>query len=89
MNIVFTKTGWKGLVFFIENDLKTVRKIKSLIESIKKTPFEGLGKPEALKYEFSGYYSRRINNEHRIIYKITESPEGEFTCIITQCRFHY
>ena len=88
MKVIFTKVAWEDLVHFIENDAKTVKKIKTLIESIKKSPFEGLGKPEALKYEFTGCYSRRTNREHRLVYKIIETPEARKTCYIIPCRYH-
>ncbi|MEI6728842.1 MAG: Txe/YoeB family addiction module toxin [bacterium] len=63
---------------------KLLSKISLLFESISKDPFTGIGKPEPLKYDFKGYWSRRINSEHRLIYKI----ENELV-IIAKCRFHY
>ncbi len=64
--------AWQDMGWWMKNDLKQVRKIYSLLENICKTPFEGLGQPEPLKANYSGYWSRRINLEHRIIYKVEE-----------------
>ena len=66
------------------NDKKTARKIMTLIKDIKRTPFSGLGKPEPLKYELSGCWSREITEEHRLVYKV----EGE-TIEILSCKYHY
>ncbi len=68
----------------MENDLKTVRKIYALLESISKDPFTGIGKPEPLKGNFSGYWSRRINAEHRLVYKPVEDG-----IIILKLKGHY
>ena len=62
--------AWQDLGWWIKNDLKTVRKIYSLLDAVTKTPFDGIGQPEALKWNYSGYWSRRINLEHRIVYKV-------------------
>jgi toxin YoeB len=62
----------------------TYKKILTLIKEIKRTPFEGTGKPEPLKYQFSGYWSRRITAEHRLVYKVTENE-----IIIISCKGHY
>lgn len=61
------------MAWFVQNDLKTVRKIYTLLENSCKTPFEGLGQPEQLKANYSGYWSRRINLEHRIVYKVEDN----------------
>ena len=66
------------------NDKKTARKIMALIKDIKRTPYSGLGKPEPLKYELSGYWSREITKEHRWVYRV----EGE-TIEILSCKYHY
>jgi toxin YoeB len=66
------------------NDKKIAKKIAELIRDIQRDPFNGLGKPEPLKHEFSGYYSRRITEEHRLVYKI----DGD-TIIINSCKGHY
>ena len=75
-----------GLIIYIGKKLikKILKRINELVKDIKKHPFEGLGSPEPLKHNWSGYYSRRINKEHRIVYKF----ENE-TLSIAQCRYHY
>lgn len=65
--------AWEDLGWWLKNDLKIVKKIYSVLENTCKTPFEGIGQPEPLKTNYSGYWSRRINLEHRIIYKVEES----------------
>lgn len=65
-------------------DKKTYQKIVTLIIDINRSPFLGLGKPEALKHEYSGYWSRRINDEHRLVYKVTDTD-----IIIVACKYHY
>ncbi|MGB8699086.1 MAG: Txe/YoeB family addiction module toxin [Thermosynechococcaceae cyanobacterium] len=65
-------------------DKKTYQKIVTLIKDINRSPFAGLGKPEALKHEYSGYWSRRINDEHRLVYKVTDRD-----IIIVACKYHY
>ncbi len=69
----FTPKAWKDLGWWIQNDIKFVKKIYTILENTCKTPFEGLGHPEALKANYSGYWSRRINLEHRLVYKVTET----------------
>jgi toxin YoeB len=66
----FMPKAWKDFGWFIANDAKNVKKIYSLLESACKTPFDGIGQPEPLKANYSGYWSRRINLEHRIVYKV-------------------
>ena len=66
--IIFSENAFEDMLFWSVNDLKLLKKIFQLIEAIRKDPFEGLGKPEALKFEYRGYWSRRINEEHRLIY---------------------
>jgi toxin YoeB len=71
--IVFLPKAWNDLGWWAKNDLKAIKKIYSLLESTAKSPFEGIGQPEALKSNYSGYWSRRINLEHRIVYKVEEN----------------
>lgn len=66
-----------------------VEKIKELLNDIRKTPFQGLGKPEPLKYDLIGFCSRRITAEHRLAYKVEGKKGSSQTCFIIQCRFHY
>jgi toxin YoeB len=84
MTLVFEYTAWEDYLYWQKTDKNLLKKINRLIKEIQRTPFEGIGKPEALKHEFSGYWSRRINSEHRLVYKITDD-----TTIIIQCRYHY
>ena len=84
MNILFTDYGWEDYVFWQENDPKMVAKINKLIKDIKRNPADGIGKPERLKNDLSGWYSRRINLEHRLVYKLEKN-----STIIAQCRYHY
>jgi toxin YoeB len=89
MNIEFTEIAWEDYVYWIDNDEIVVVKIKELINSIIKDPFKGIGKPEPLKFGLKGFWSRRISNEHRLVYQITGTKGIDQKCIIVQCRFHY
>lgn len=89
MDISFTSNGWEDLEYWIDNDPDTVTKIKDLIKSIRQDPFKGLGKPEPLRYDLKGYWSRRITSEHRIVYKVSGTKRVDQKCVILQCRFHY
>jgi toxin YoeB len=89
MNVEFTETAWEDLTYWVENDLSIVKKIKELISSIIQTPTKGIGKPEPLKHEFKGCWSRRINREHRLVYKIFGKKKVDQKCIVLQCRYHY
>ena len=70
LEILFMPSAWRDLGWQVQNDIKLVKKIYYVLENTSKTPFEGIGQPEALKANYSGYWSRRINLEHRIIYKV-------------------
>ncbi len=72
-NIVFMPKAWQDLGWWAKNDIKVIKKIYALLENSAKTPFEGLGQPEALKADYSGYWSRRINLQHRIVYKVEDT----------------
>jgi toxin YoeB len=89
MDISFTPNGWEDLEYWITNDPDTVIRVKDLIKAIRQDPFRGLGKPEPLKYDLKGYWSRRITGEHRIVYKVTGTKGVDQKCLIIQCRFHY
>jgi len=89
MNIDFTPHEWEDFSYWIETDPETVFKIKELIRSIKQNPFRGIGKPEPLKYNLKGYWSRRITGEHRLVYKVFGKKSIDQKCTIVQCRFHY
>ncbi len=89
MDISFTPNGWEDLEYWINNDPDTVKRVKDLIKSICQDPFKGLGKPEPLKYDLKGFWSRRITGEHRIVYKVSGTKGVDQKCVIIQCRFHY
>jgi toxin YoeB len=84
MNLLFTDEAWEDYLYWQKFDKKILQKVNSLIKEIKRTPFEGTGKPEPLKFELSGCWSRRINYEHRLVYEITDTSIN-----IISCRFHY
>jgi len=76
--------AWQEYLYWQKNDKAMVRKINGLIKEIMRTPFTGTGKPEPLKHALAGYWSRRITQEHRLVYKLTEDE-----VFIVQCRYHY
>jgi len=84
MNKLFTDEAWKDYLYWSETDKKQLKKINNLLKEIDRTPFEGPGKPEPLKQNLQGYWSRRIDHEHRIIYKI-ENDE----IVLILFRYHY
>ena len=84
MQIEFSEIAAHELEWFERNKPKLAEKIVALLNDIQKSPYKGLGKPEPLKYEFSGYWSRRINSEHRLVYRIQNQ-----TIIVVQCKYHF
>lgn len=82
--IVFESSAFTDFNDWAKLDKKIQRKIIELIKDIDRHPFQGLGKPEALKHDLSGYWSRRINQEHRLVYKVTNNE-----IIILSCKYHY
>ncbi len=84
MKISFSKNGWQDYESWQTEDKKILKKINELIKEIMRTPFEGKGKPEPLKYDLAGFWSRRIDREHRLVY---EFKNGEL--FIYSCRYHY
>ncbi len=72
MNLTFAPKAWDSYLYWQKTDKAIVKRISVLIKDIQRNPFEGIGKPEALKHALSGFWSRRINDEHRIVYKVTE-----------------
>jgi toxin YoeB len=82
--LIIEPTAFEDIQFWAQNDLKHLKKILELISDIQNTPFAGKGKPEPLKYNFKGYWSRRINEEHRLVYRITDEH-----IIIASARLHY
>ena len=84
MRLIFSEHAWEDYLYWQKTDRKMVSRINKLIREIERTPFEGVGKPEALKHALAGYWSRRIDDEHRLVYKV----EGD-SILIAQARFHY
>ncbi|MBI9108768.1 MAG: Txe/YoeB family addiction module toxin [Spirochaetales bacterium] len=84
MNLLFTPESWDDYIYWQKNDKKNLRRINELIKEIKRNPFEGIGKPEPLKYHLQGCWSRRIDQEHRVVYEVEDG-----LIRIISCRFHY
>ena len=84
MQITFSKNAWEEYITWQKEDRKILRKINNLIKDIQRHPFHGIGKPEPLKYDLAGFWSRRIDLEHRLVY---EALTDEI--IIYSCRYHY
>ena len=84
MKLVFSENAWEDYLHWQRNDWKTLKRINQLIDDIQRSPFEGIGKPEPLKHALTGYWSRRINSEHRIVYRIADD-----SILIAQLRYHY
>ena len=84
MNICFHPDAWQQYCDWQRNDKNILKKINQLIKDIQRDPFDGIGKPEPLAYEFSGFWSRRITEEHRLVYMMNDD-----NIIIVQCQHHY
>ena len=82
--IIFSKNAWEDYISWQTEDKKTLKKINALIKHIQRTPYEGIGKPEPLKFDLAGLWSRRIDLEHRLVYRIDGSD-----LLIIACRYHY
>ena len=84
MKIVFSSQAWDDYLHWQRTDRKVLKRINALIQEIARTPFQGIGKPEPLRHALAGYWSRRIDGEHRLVYKIDGG-----TVVIAQARYHY
>ncbi len=84
MKIVFHPNGWEDYLFWQSENKKILKKINQLIKDILREPYEGIGKPEPLKFDLSGFWSRRIDQEHRIVYRVDNEELH-----IMACRHHY
>ncbi len=84
MNIIFSSNAWEDYLYWQSTNKKILKRINLLIRDIQRHPYEGLGKPEPLKHGLSGYWSRRITDEHRLVYKVEDD-----NIMIAQLRFHY
>ncbi|MDX1979887.1 MAG: Txe/YoeB family addiction module toxin [Bryobacteraceae bacterium] len=84
MKVLFTERAWEDYLYWQQHDAADVKRINALIRDIQRNPFAGLGKPEALRFSMSGYWSRRIDQEHRLVYKVAGN-----SIHLAQCRYHY
>jgi toxin YoeB len=84
VKIVFSEHAWEDYLYWQKTDRRTLERINALIKEIERTPYEGQGKPEALRHALSGYWSRRINDEHRLVYRAKDD-----SLLVAQCRYHY
>jgi len=84
MILSWAENAWEDYLYWQATDKKTLKRINALIKDILRHPFDGIGDPEPLKHNWAGYWSRRIDREHRIVYKATDEA-----LYIVQCRFHY
>ncbi len=88
MKVHFTERGWTDYLFWQESDRKLLSRINALIGEIQRTPFAGIGKPEPLRGELQGWWSRRITGDHRLVYRITATGDDQ-RIEIAACRYHY
>ena len=84
MKLIFAERAWEDYLYWQETDRKVLARINLLIREIQRDPFRGIGKPEPLRHALRGYWSRRITDEHRIVYKVEED-----SLLLAQLRFHY
>lgn len=84
MKLVFSEQAWEDYEYWQKTDRKRVQRINDLIKNISRTPHTGIGKPEPLRHALSGYWSRRIDDEHRIVYRVVDD-----SMLIAQLRYHY
>jgi toxin YoeB len=84
MKLTFHDLGWEDYLWWQEHDRQTLRKVNKLIEAVRRDPTVGIGKPERLHEDLSGWWSRRITEEHRLVYRVIDE-----TVEIASCRFHY
>ncbi len=84
MKLTFSSKAWDNYLYWQKTDKAMLKRINKLIKEIQRSPFDGIGKPEPLKHGLSSYWSRRINDEHRIVYKVADN-----NLLIAQLRYHY
>jgi len=84
VNLLFLDDAWEDYQYWMQTDKNTLKRINLLIKDCMRTPYSGIGKPEPLKFDLTGTWSRRINQEHRLVYKVEQDK-----LIILQCRYHY
>ena len=88
MKIVFSDHGWEDYLHWVEADPKTLRRLNALIDECRRSPFKGTGKPEPLKGELQGWWSRRLTHDDRLVYRVA-GKGAEQRLEIAQCRLHY
>ncbi|MCX6231055.1 MAG: Txe/YoeB family addiction module toxin [Bacteroidetes bacterium] len=84
MKYVFVDESWEDYIYWQANDKKILKRINELLKDISRNPYTGIGKPEPLKHKYSGFWSRRINDTHRLVYQV---KQGEI--LVAKCRFQY
>jgi toxin YoeB len=84
MIIAWAEKAWEDYLYWQQTDKKNLKRVNRLLMEITRQPYAGIGDPEPLKHSWTGYWSRRIDREHRLIYKVTDN-----TIIVVQCRYHY
>jgi toxin YoeB len=84
MNVTFTPTALDDLRYWLKTDKRQAERVLALLEEIRRTPFEGIGKPEPLRFQLAGCWSRRIDREHRLVYQVEEAE-----IVVLACRYHY
>jgi toxin YoeB len=84
MKLVFTELSWDDYLFWQKNDKKKLKRINELVKDISRNPYDGIVKHEALKFNYTGFWSRRIDEEHRLIFRVDDDE-----ILIVKCRFHY
>jgi len=84
VKLIFSENAWSDYLYWQKTDKKTLKRINKLISDIQRSPLEGIGKPESLKHALSGYWSRRIDGEHRVVYRTDND-----SVFIAQLRYHY
>ena len=84
MILSWAEKAWDDYLYWQATDKKRLKRINALIKDVERQPFDGLGNPEPLRHNWTGYWSRRIDREHRLVYKITKK-----TIVVVQCRYHY
>lgn len=89
MKVLFTDNAWAEYRWWAINDVDLLLRLNELIESAQRTPFRGIGKPEQLKGNLAGFWSRRLTQEHRLVYEVSGKGEAQTITTIIQCRFHY
>lgn len=89
MKVHFTANGWLDYLHWCRSDPKTLARLNELIESVRRTPFIGIGKPEPLKGDLARLWSRRITGEHRLVYAVEGRPGADQHVVVIGCRHHY